>query len=95
MTMTTTKETADQIIADIKRRKRAHQAEIGADQQDTALADVASFDDLPAPTNGHEGGAWDEETPPATSAGLVPAGGINGAAGSRTLHRRRNAPAAI
>jgi hypothetical protein len=27
--------------------------------------------------NGHEGGAWDEEAPSATSAGLIPAGGIN------------------
>ncbi|HEY5127439.1 MAG TPA: AAA family ATPase, partial [Bradyrhizobium sp.] len=41
-------------------------------------AKVLEFNDAPAQTNGHEGGAWDEETPPATSAGLVPAGGING-----------------
>jgi RecA-family ATPase len=27
--------------------------------------------------NGHESGAWDEEAPSATSAGLIPAGGIN------------------
>jgi RecA-family ATPase len=40
-------------------------------------AKVLEFNDAPAQTNGHEGGAWDEETPPATSAGLVPAGGIN------------------
>jgi hypothetical protein len=69
--MTMTKETADQIIADIKRRKRAHQAEIGADRHDDAPP-TNGFD--AAQANGHEGGAWDEDTPPATSAGLVPAG---------------------
>lgn len=45
--MTMTKETADQIIADIKRRKQAHQAEIGADTP------ANGFDELPAQTNGH------------------------------------------
>jgi hypothetical protein len=43
-------------------------------------AKVLESIDAPAQTNGHEGGAWDEETPPATSAGginepeLIPAG---------------------
>jgi hypothetical protein len=32
--MTMTKENAEQIIARIKRQRRAHQAEIGADRQD-------------------------------------------------------------
>lgn len=40
-------------------------------------AKVLEFNEAPAQTNGHEGGAWDDETPPATNAGLVPAGGIN------------------